>query len=124
MHRGQRPLPGLYRQLENGLLSARAGRNVPIAPFWLDLAAWTSDIPERESSMTHTIQTADQLGALIRRERKAQGLRQPDLAAAAGTSVRLIVEVEGGKSTAQIGKVLDVLRQLGLSVHIDGLSEG
>ena len=73
--------------------------------------------------MPHHIQTTQDLGALIRRERKAQGLRQPDLAAAAGTSVRFIVEVEGGKPTAQIGKVLDVLRQLGLSVHIGGLSE-
>lgn len=74
--------------------------------------------------MPHTIQTTQDLGALIRRERKAQGLRQPDLAAAAGTSVRFIVEVEAGKATAQIGKVLDVLRQLGLTVQLDGLSEG
>ncbi|MGK0481671.1 MAG: y4mF family transcriptional regulator [Planctomycetota bacterium] len=73
--------------------------------------------------MAHNIQNAKDLGALIRRERKAQGLRQPDLAAAAGTSIRFIVEVEAGKATAQIGKVLDVLRQLGLSVTVDGLSE-
>ncbi|QDV07105.1 anaerobic benzoate catabolism transcriptional regulator [Planctomycetes bacterium Poly30] len=73
--------------------------------------------------MPQPIQTIQALGALIRRERKAQGLRQPDLAAAAGTSVRFIVEVEAGKPTAQIGKVFDVLRQLGLSVLVDGLSE-
>jgi y4mF family transcriptional regulator len=73
--------------------------------------------------MAHNIHNAKDLGALIRKERKAQGLRQPDLAAAAGTSIRFIVEVEAGKATAQIGKVLDVLRQLGLSITIDGLSE-
>lgn len=64
------------------------------------------------------IDSASALGALIRAERKAQGLRQPDLAAAAGTSVRFIVEIEQGKPTARIGKVLDVLRQLGLEVHV------
>lgn len=74
--------------------------------------------------MTHSIQSIEELGALIRRERKHQGLRQPDLAAAAGTSIRFIVEIEGGKSTAQIGKVLDVLRQLGLKLELTGLSEG
>lgn len=73
--------------------------------------------------MSHTIQSVDSLGTLIRRERKSQGLRQPDLAAAAGTSVRFIVEIEAGKPTAQIGKVLDVLRQLGLSLALSGLSE-
>ncbi len=89
----------------------------------MDLGDTRADIPERESPMSHTISSTEALGALIRRERKAQGLRQPDLAAAAGTSVRFIVEVEAGKATAQIGKVLDVLRQLGLSLALDGLTE-
>lgn len=66
------------------------------------------------------ITTPDDLGALIRAERKAQGLRQPDLAAAAGTSVRLVVEVERGKPTAQVGKVLELMRQLGLRIRVEG----
>ena len=70
--------------------------------------------------MDAPIDDAAALGAIIRAERKAQGLRQPDLAAAAGTSVRFIVEVEQGKPTARLGKVLDVLRQLGLEVHLTG----
>ena len=69
------------------------------------------------------IESTDALGALIRAERRAQGLRQPDLAAAAGTSVRFIVEVERGKATAQVGKVFAVLRQLGLAVRIEGATE-
>jgi hypothetical protein len=32
------------------------------------------------------------------------------------------VEIEQGKPTAQIGKVLDVLQQLGLRVHIGGVT--
>ena len=69
--------------------------------------------------MRHRIDNVEALGALVRTVRKAQGLRQPDLAGAAGTSVRFIVELERGKPTAQVGKVLDVLRQLGIEVALD-----
>lgn len=65
------------------------------------------------------VPTPQQIGNLVRRTRKAQGLRQPDLAAACATSVRFIVELEKGKPTAQIGKVLQVLRMLGIGVTLD-----
>lgn len=73
--------------------------------------------------MAQTFDHPAALGALIRQERRAQGLRQPDLAAAAGTSVRFIVEIERGKSTAQFGKVLEVLQQLGLRLELHGLTD-
>jgi HTH-type transcriptional regulator/antitoxin HipB len=73
--------------------------------------------------MQAPIPDSEALGALLRRERKRQGLRQPDLAAAAGTSVRFIVEIERGKPTARLGKVLDVLAQLGLRLVVEGLSK-
>ncbi|MCU0862420.1 MAG: type II toxin-antitoxin system Y4mF family antitoxin [Planctomycetes bacterium] len=65
-----------------------------------------------------TITSLEQLGALIRATRKAQGMRQPDLAGACGTSVRFVVELERGKPTAQVGKVLHVLAMLGLRVDV------
>ncbi|HEX5054692.1 MAG TPA: type II toxin-antitoxin system Y4mF family antitoxin [Planctomycetota bacterium] len=68
-----------------------------------------------------TISNTADLGAAIRRARKAHGLRQPDLAGAAGTSIRFLSELERGKPTAQIGRVLHVLRMLGLTVRLDGL---
>jgi len=55
----------------------------------------------------------NQIGQLVRRVRRSQGLRQDQLAAAAGVGVRFLVEVEHGKPTAQIGKVLAVLHALG-----------
>lgn len=73
--------------------------------------------------MQAPIRDSEALGALLRRERKRQRLRQPDLAAAAGTSVRFIVEIERGKPTARLGKVLDVLAQLGLRLVVEGLTE-
>lgn len=58
------------------------------------------------------------LGQLVRRVRKQAGLRQDELAGAAGVGVRLIVDLESGKPTLQIGKVLHVLQTLGISVAL------
>ncbi len=62
--------------------------------------------------------TPEAIGQLIRTERCSQGLRQGQLAAAAGVGVRFLVEVEGGKPTAQLGKVLVVLKALGCAIDI------
>ncbi|HWJ68946.1 MAG TPA: helix-turn-helix domain-containing protein [Sphingobium sp.] len=58
------------------------------------------------------------VGRIIREERKAQGLRQVELAAASGVGVRFLVELERGKPTAQLGRALTVLATLGCSIEI------
>ena len=58
------------------------------------------------------------LGLLVRRERKAQSLKQAELAAVSGVGVRLIVDLEAGKPTLQLGKVLQVIATLGCDVQI------
>lgn len=58
------------------------------------------------------------LGLIVRRERKAQKLRQAELAAAAGVGSRFIVDLEAGKPTLQLEKVLHVLATLGCDVTI------
>ena len=62
---------------------------------------------------------ASQIGQLVRGVRRAQGLRQDQLAAAAGVGVRFLVELESGKPTAQLGKVLAVLDALGCALRIE-----
>jgi y4mF family transcriptional regulator len=57
-------------------------------------------------------------GLAIRTARKAQGLRQDQLAGAAGVGVRFIVDLEAGKTSAQLGKALQVAAVLGLVVTI------
>lgn len=59
-----------------------------------------------------------QLGALVRGTRKAQGLRQDELAGAAGVGLRFIVDLEAGKPTIQLGKALKVLEALGCGISI------
>ena len=58
------------------------------------------------------------IGRIVRDERKELGLRQDELAAASGVGLRFVVELEAGKRTAQLGKVLDVLAALGCEVRI------
>ena len=45
-------------------------------------------------------------------------MTQEDLALTSGTGVRFIVDLEKGKPTCEIGKVLDVLRTLGIRVDL------
>lgn len=58
------------------------------------------------------------IGQIIRDERKELGLRQDELAAASGVGLRFLVELERGKVTVQMGKVLNVLAALGCELQI------
>lgn len=60
------------------------------------------------------IQTCRILGEEVRVRRKALKLTQAELAMTSGTGVRFIGELENGKETCHVGKVLSVLRTLGL----------
>lgn len=62
--------------------------------------------------------TTKQLGAIVRSARLGQRLRQDQLAAAARVGVRFLIELEGGKPTARLGKTLDVLEALGCRIDI------
>ena len=69
--------------------------------------------------------TPANIGTIIRHVRKAQGLRQDELAATANVGVRFLIELEAGKETAQLGKTLAVLAALGIIVSLttpDGTS--
>ena len=62
--------------------------------------------------------TPKDLGSLIRKERIAMGLKQADIALAAGTGMRFISDLENGKPTCQIGKTLIVLNTLGIRLTL------
>ncbi len=59
------------------------------------------------------------LGALVRNRRKQLKVNQTELAMTCGTGLRFIVDLEKGKPTCQIGKVLGVLKVLGLTIDIN-----
>ena len=58
------------------------------------------------------------IGMAIRNARKAHGLTQAELAGLAGTGVRFVSELERGKPSVELGKLLDVLAVLGLRMLI------
>ena len=58
--------------------------------------------------------TPREIGAYIRDRRRAERLSQQELADLSGVSTRWLVDVENGKTGAQIGMVLRVLRTLGV----------
>lgn len=62
--------------------------------------------------------TPEELGRLVRKERKAMGLTQAELALTSGTGMRFISDLENGKPTCQIGKTLTVLKTLGLRLTL------
>ena len=60
--------------------------------------------------MKHAEQkTAAEIGLLIKSERKRQGVTQMQLAGIAGTGIRFISDLENGKGTIQVQKLLKVL---------------
>ena len=63
------------------------------------------------------IVTAEEFGRQLAEARRALGLTQRDLALAIGTGERFIVELEGGKPTAQLGKALAAARAVGMRLE-------
>ena len=59
-----------------------------------------------------------EIGKLVQNERKRQGITQLQLAGMAGTGIRLISDIENGKETIQVQKLIKVLHTLGLGVFI------
>lgn len=72
----------------------------------------------------NTIQSPQQLGAVLRAARKQIGLTQPQLALAAGVGVRFIVELEAGKPTVRLESVMRVIDALGGEIKLSGLPLG
>lgn len=64
------------------------------------------------------IKSTQGLGSLVREFRGAQKMTQADILGLANTGNRFIVELENGKPTVQLQKVLDVLDVLGLEMFI------
>ena len=73
-----------------------------------------------------TITNSVELGTAIRAERKRLKVTQKELAMAAGTGLRFLIELERGKPTSRIEGVFKVLQALGikLAVRTTGESEG
>lgn len=69
-----------------------------------------------QTNARRRIATAADLGLLVRERRMAIQLTQQDLADAANTGRRFISELETGKATLELGKVIQACRVLGIDL--------
>jgi DNA-binding XRE family transcriptional regulator len=67
----------------------------------------------------YRVYTPESLGLAIRHYRQEAGLTQDELAGRAGLNRTYLSDIERGKETEQVRRILRVLRQLGLRVTID-----
>lgn len=70
------------------------------------------------------IRTPRELGAAIRRARQDRRLSQTELATKAGVGRQWLSELEGGKSSVELGRVLAVLAVLDLAITLTPTSGG
>ncbi|MGL4239693.1 MAG: helix-turn-helix transcriptional regulator [Beijerinckiaceae bacterium] len=61
--------------------------------------------------------TLDIIALAVRKAREASGKSQADFAALAGVGRRFLSELENGKPTLEIGKVLQVLSAAGIDLY-------
>jgi transcriptional regulator with XRE-family HTH domain len=69
--------------------------------------------------MLVNIDSPSQLGLLIRAVRKHQKVRMDDVAGSAGVGPVFVREVERGKETVQLGRVMKLLAELGIELRAD-----
>lgn len=70
------------------------------------------------------IRNTTDLGTVIRARRKELKVSQRELAMICGTGVRFIIEVEQGKATCQVGKVIEVINALGMNIKVPSPGSG
>lgn len=68
--------------------------------------------------MNRNINNVSDIGSLIKTYRKGMGLNQVEAAGLLGVGVRFLSELERGKSTLEIGKVLQVIHGIGLNLIV------
>lgn len=66
----------------------------------------------------------DEIGSIARERRAALGLSQSALADSTGSTRQWLSRFEAGRSDVSLGKALEVLRELGLTVEIRPLDGG
>ena len=84
--------------------------------------AGATDVTVRHVRRTRRIcvHNATEIGALVRLARQRLGMSQTDAAICCGVGRRFLVELENGKPTVQLDKMLVVLDALGIGLMVRG----
>lgn len=79
----------------------------------------TKTMDQDPSSQPLRVDSVASLGRAVRQARKLNQLGQLRLAGLSGVGVRFLSELERGKPSCEIGKILEVLNSLGLEVWLE-----
>jgi HTH-type transcriptional regulator / antitoxin HipB len=71
----------------------------------------------KETPLQRVLAVAD-IGEIIRRERKRQGVTQAVAAGLCGVSVHFLSNLERGKETSEFSKVIQVLNAMNIRVYL------
>lgn len=82
------------------------------------MAIKSSDQTRNSGATSAKIRTSQELGEFIRQHRTSQKILQADIVGLANTGNRFVVDLEKGKPTLQLQKVLDVLDLIGLELIV------
>ena len=63
--------------------------------------------------------TVAKIGEVIKKVRKEQKVTQVQLAQLSNVSYRFVLDLEAGKETIQLGKVVAVMETLGMRINLD-----
>lgn len=74
------------------------------------------ETPAPHVSTRRRVSSTADLGGFVRERRLEMSLTQQDLADAAGTGRRFVSELEGGKATLEVGRIIQVCRILGIDL--------
>lgn len=70
----------------------------------------------KAKEVSQTVTATSVLGGIVREQRRGLGLTQEDLALHSGVGLAFLYQLEHGKPTVRIDKVLAVLRTLGVTL--------
>ena len=73
--------------------------------------------------MKTELTNSSQLAEIVRRERKRQKVSQIRLSQLADVGVRFVRDLEDGKETVRLDKILAVLETLGIAVELSSLGD-
>lgn len=97
-------------------------RDIPTCDRWRDIQERVSCLDmstDRPARGPYRIYSAASLGDAMRHYRTEAGLSQAQVAAATGLQRSYLSELERGKETEQLARVLRVLRYLGVRMTLD-----
>ena len=71
-----------------------------------------------QSKQASASKSGKMIGEAVRQSREALGIRQDELAFAAGVSTRVVHQIEHGKPTSRLDSLAPVLEVLGLALRV------